>query len=142
MNSYEAGLALLEQAKRRLETSRRETLEGSPAYAVRSAQECVELSLKAALRLLGVEYPKKHDVSRVLLLFKDRFPEWFNVDLFAIKSKELAEKREPAMYGDEQRGPDELFTREDVERALSDAEEIYRACKRLFDSYGRGGSRR
>lgn len=137
MNSYEAGLALLRQAMRRLETSKREVKEGSPAYAIRSAQECVELSLKAALRLLGVEYPKRHDVSKVLLLFKDRFPAWFDVDVFALKSRELAEKREPAMYGDELEGmwPDQLFTRKDAEKAMSDAKRIYEACEKLFDEY-------
>ncbi|MCS7138949.1 MAG: HEPN domain-containing protein [Crenarchaeota archaeon] len=34
--------------------------------AVRRAQESVELSLKAVLRLLAVEYPREHDVSNVL----------------------------------------------------------------------------
>jgi HEPN domain-containing protein len=32
---------------------------------VRRAQEAVELTLKGALTILGIEYPKVHDVSRV-----------------------------------------------------------------------------
>ncbi len=137
MNNYEAGMALLKQAERRLETARREGREGSPAYAVRSAQECVEFSLKAALRLSGIEYPKRHDVSRALLAVKERFPEWFNVEKFAELSRELAEKREPAMYGDEELGPDELFTKEEALKAVKGAEEVFNACKRLFEEYGR-----
>ncbi|MDW8074126.1 MAG: HEPN domain-containing protein, partial [Nitrososphaerota archaeon] len=63
MRNVDAAKALLIQSARRLETARRELNEGSIAYSIRSSQESVELALKAALRLLGIEYPKKHDVS-------------------------------------------------------------------------------
>ncbi|MHC1628516.1 MAG: HEPN domain-containing protein [Candidatus Nezhaarchaeales archaeon] len=46
-------------------------------YALRLSQEAVELSLKASLRLVAIEYPKKHDVSNVLIEVKERYPEWF-----------------------------------------------------------------
>lgn len=125
---------MLKQAHRRLTTVRRELATGGYAYAVRSAQECVELSLKAALRLVGIDYPKKHDVSRVLLHVKDRFPAWFNVSRFAQMSRELAEKREPAMYGDEakMRPPEDLFTKQDAATALKQAVEVHRSCVRLL----------
>ncbi|MBS7645703.1 HEPN domain-containing protein [Candidatus Bathyarchaeota archaeon] len=74
---------MLEQAYSRLKTARIALKDGNHAYTVRSSQECVELSLKAALRLVGVEYPKKHDVSRVLLMNKEKFPEWFAVEKLA-----------------------------------------------------------
>jgi HEPN domain-containing protein len=48
----------------RLITAERANSNGNYSYAVRSSQECVELSLKAALRAVGVECPRKHDVSR------------------------------------------------------------------------------
>ena len=64
--------------------------------AVRRAQESVKLSLKAALRLLGMEYPREHDVSDVLSeVARHRdLPEWFRSELNAINiiSKELAER--------------------------------------------------
>ena len=104
------------------------------AYTVRTSQECVELSLKAALRLAGVEYPKKHDVSRVLLLARRRFPNWFKVESFAKTSRALAEMREPSMYGDELRfvPSTELFTKEHAARALAEANEVYKACSKLL----------
>lgn len=125
----------MRQAERRLETAEREAGRGSPAYAIRSAQECVELSLKAALRLVGVEYPKKHDVKDVLLRVGDRFPEWFRVGEKARVSSLLAERREAAMYGDEAHaaGPNTLFTRQEARRALRYAKKIYSDCKRLFE---------
>ena len=134
MRSTEASRLTLAQAARRLETARRETRAGSPAYATRSAQECAELSLKAALRFVGVEYPKKHDVSPALLAVKERFPRWFKVERLARAGTWLAERREPAMYGDEAEGttPDELFTREEAQTALGHAEGIYRSCRRLI----------
>jgi len=39
--------------------------EGDYPMAIRRAQECVELSLKAALRAISVEYPREHDVGRL-----------------------------------------------------------------------------
>jgi HEPN domain-containing protein len=108
------------------------------AYTVRCSQECVELSLKAALRLVGVEYPKKHDVSRVLLLARKRFPNWFRVEDFAKISRALSEMREPAMYGDELRlvPSTELFTKEHAAKALAEASEAYKACSRLLKETG------
>ena len=51
--------------------------------------------------------------------------------------KDIAEaqgEREPAMYGDEESGtlPDELYSREDAEEALSWAVEVFQAVSRLF----------
>lgn len=58
--------ASVKQALERVETVRRALDEGHYAYAVRQSQEAVELLLKAALRLAGVEPPKWHDVGPVL----------------------------------------------------------------------------
>ncbi len=90
--------------------------------------------MKAALRFVGVEYPKQHDVSAALTNVKDRFPKWFGAETLAERAIWLAERREPAMYGDEGEGvpADELFTREDARKALSYAEGIYKACVHLI----------
>jgi HEPN domain-containing protein len=47
------------------------------AATVREAQECVELFLKGALRLVAVEPARTHDVAEVLRREVNRFPEWF-----------------------------------------------------------------
>lgn len=90
---------------------------------IRLSQESVELSLKAALRIIGIEYPKSHDVSDILIEYKERFPEWFKKELnkLAEGSTWLSEKRGLAMYGDEIKGipPNKLFDRDDALKALS-----------------------
>ena len=135
MRSVEVGASMLEQAYSRLKTARAALKDRNYAYTVRSSQECVELSLKAALRLLGVEYPRKHDVSRVLLMNRGRFPEWFTVEKFAEMSMALAEKREPAMYGDDLRmmPASSLFGEEDAKEALRNAEHVYRDSVKLLN---------
>lgn len=103
---------------------------------VRYSQECVELSLKACLRIVGIEYPKVHDVGDILRAEAARFPKWFreNVEGLADISRDLAEKRAPSMYGIEAAGkpPGELFGREDAEQALRDAERVYGLAERLI----------
>ena len=135
MKVKETGKALLKEAGLRLNTAKGALRGRNYAYAFRQAQECVELSLKACLRWVGVEYPKVHDVSKVLRASVDRFPNWFRsrIDEFCRASTELAERREMSMYGDEQAGltPERLFSREDAARAVTQASEVFRACKRL-----------
>lgn len=94
------------------------------------------MALKAALRPLGIEYPKKHDVSPALMRFRDRFPAWFLVDEMADISRKLSDKREPAMYGDElSTTPADLFSRPEAEEALRYAELAHEAVKKLFAEY-------
>ncbi|MEM0481528.1 MAG: HEPN domain-containing protein [Nitrososphaerota archaeon] len=137
MRNIEAAKSLLNQSIRRLETAERELRGGSLAYSILSSQESVELGLKAALRLLGIEYPKKHDVGPVLIKFKDRFPQWFPVDKLALISRKLSEKREPAMYGDEasMTPADLLFTKAEAEETFEMAKEAHDFVERLFQEY-------
>lgn len=56
-----------------------DALFGAQVYpaVVRESQEVIELVLKGALRFIGVEPPKRHDVYRIAARFGDRFPaEW------------------------------------------------------------------
>lgn len=52
----------LRQAEARLRDAIDAFSESNYPYAVRLSQECVELSLKAVLKAVGIEYPKIHDV--------------------------------------------------------------------------------
>ncbi len=103
---------------------------------VRHSQECVELSLKAALRAVGVEYPKEHDMSRILRAVKDRFPEWFRREAEKLGdiSRDLADKRAPSLYGIESSGkaPSDIFDEGDAEKALSDAKYVLNAVGKLL----------
>jgi HEPN domain-containing protein len=73
---------------------------------VRESQDLVELVLKGALRFVGIEPPKRHDVHGVLPQFLDRFPgEWHDAvrEMMGTLTR-LAEQRSPAFYGDEEAG--------------------------------------
>ena len=135
MKGLDIAEAMLQQARDRLITAERAKADGNYSYTVRSSQECVELSLKAALRAVGIEYPKKHDVSRVLLRMRIRFPAEFAVEDFARTSRELVDLREPAMYGDEIRmiSSTALFRREQAEEVLEKARKVHEACRTLIE---------
>ncbi|MEM1548796.1 MAG: HEPN domain-containing protein [Thermoproteota archaeon] len=71
----------LKQAGARLNDAKDACQERNYPYTGRLSQECVELSLKAVLKAVGIEYPKVHDFSDVLLSVGQRFPEWFQQEL-------------------------------------------------------------
>ncbi|RMF38472.1 MAG: HEPN domain-containing protein, partial [Chloroflexi bacterium] len=66
MTNHEMAESYLAQAKEILLEVERAYRRGVWNLAVRRAQEVVELSLKAALRLVGVEVPHIHDVGVLL----------------------------------------------------------------------------
>ncbi len=65
MNNFEAGDSLVREAHEFLSEVDRAFERGSWNIVVRRAQEVVELSLKGGLKMMGIEYPKEHDVGRV-----------------------------------------------------------------------------
>jgi HEPN domain-containing protein len=105
--------------------------------SVRRSQECIELSLKAALRSIGLEYPREHEVSRALEMTGKKFPSWFSVKIpkFMEISKDLSKKRGPAMYGYELelKPASAIFKKEDAEEALSSAKSVFQACEKLLN---------
>jgi len=113
----------IRQALERLRHAEEALTAGNYPYVVRQCQEAVELLLKAALRLVGVEPPKWHDVGPILRREAHRFPEWFRekIPWLARISRRLRREREPAMYGDEELGipPEELYDRDDAVEALT-----------------------
>jgi len=76
-NNIELALEYIEEAKRRLRTAKQALEEGAYAYCIRQCQEAVELALKAALRLIGIEPPKVRDVGPVLMQNREKFPNFF-----------------------------------------------------------------
>ena len=93
------------------------------ADVVRESQEVVELALKGLLRAHGVEAPRIHDVSEILLAERARLPEPIRVevDRLAKISKELRRDRELAFYGTEDLTPSDFYAREDAVRARDGA---------------------
>lgn len=107
--------------------------------AIRRCQEGVELALKAALRLVGLEVPKVHDVSFFLRENRQSFPEWFALDLdrLAHISRSLRKDREVSLYGDEALSlpPERVFTQVDANEALEETEFVFELTRRLFEEY-------
>ena len=126
----------LRQAEARLENAEEAYPKTNYPYAVRLSQECVELSLKAVLKAVGIEYPKIHDVSDTLVEVKERFPEWFKVEISYLheSSKILLKKREPSLYGGEEAflSPDEVIDKIDAEDAIRRAKKTYTLCEKLL----------
>jgi len=126
----------IRQAEARLKNAEGALAETNYPYAVRLSQECVELCLKAVLKVIGIEYPKIHDVSDVLLDFKHRLPQWFQqeTEFLAKSSKILVKKREPSLYGAEETlaSPEDIISEEDAEDALRRARKTFSMCKKLL----------
>ena len=104
------------------------------ADVVRESQDLVELVLKGALRFIGVEPPKRHDVHVTVEEFIERFPPEWRATLAELRQAldRLAADRAPAFCGDEAEGipASELFGEDDARRAMTVAD-------RLLDLYAR-----
>jgi len=126
----------IEQAAKKLKQVERAVQDGWWPIAVRQSQECVEQSLKAALRFVGIEPPKWHNVGEILRRNKDRFPDWFaqEVEILNRISGRLRENRELSFYGDEEAGktPDDLFGQADAGEAFEGAKKVYELCRRVI----------
>jgi HEPN domain-containing protein len=96
---------------------------GSWADVVRESQEAVELALKGLLRLCGVEAPRLHDVSDILLSERERLPAGVReqVERLAEVSRSLRRDRELAFYGAEDLTPSSVYSRQDATCALEGA---------------------
>ena len=93
------------------------------ADVVRQSQEVVELALKGLLRKHGIEPPRIHDVSALLLAERARLPAALqsHLDGLAAISRNLRRDRELAFYGAEDLTPSSFYSRDDATRASQDA---------------------
>lgn len=96
---------------------------GSWADVVRESQEIVELTLKALLRSIGIDPPRIHDVSDVLVAERQRLPADLSAELDTLTSasRQLRRDRELAFYGAEDLTPSGFYSREDGRRARDSA---------------------
>lgn len=136
MNLRELALGYLKQAEARLGDAKDALDEENNAYALRLSQECVELCVKAVLRSVAIEYPKQHEVSGLLLEFRQRFPRWFSgeVEFIQQASVSLFKKRELAFYGGEDTSlpPDKVISEEDGRAAVEWATRVFTDCSKLL----------
>lgn len=103
---------------------------------VRRCQEAVELALKGALRFVGLEVPRVHDVGAFLKKHRKRFRGRIaeDIDRLASISRRLREEREVSFYGDEEMGipPEELYAQRDADEALSEARFVMTLCQNFI----------
>lgn len=89
---------------------------------VREAQECVELGLKGILRCHGIEPPKIHDVSALLLTHRARLEaSALEVERLAAISQRLRKERELSFYGDIDFIPEDRYSESEAAQAHRDA---------------------
>lgn len=140
MTSARMGRQYIEEARARMEMVEIAVQRRLSSVVVREVQESVELFLKGALRLVGVEPARTHDPAEILLREATRFPDWFQsqVGLLASISTELAGDRGLAFYGDERQeiGPQDLFDEADAERAAGNMRFVAALCIRLLQESG------
>lgn len=107
---------------------------GVYAAVVRESQEIVELILKGALRFVGIDPPKRHDIHDIVLRFVERFPVEWRVAIADLRERldGLVRDRGPSFYGDEAEDipASELFGEEAARQAKAVAD-------RLLDLYAR-----
>jgi len=93
---------------------------GAWNLVVRRSQEAVELALKAALRFVGVDPPRVHDVGPSLREHASKFPPNFAavIPKLASISRALRNERETSLYGEPDTGtpPEALFLRKTLVR--------------------------
>jgi HEPN domain-containing protein len=130
MTNRQVGEQLVREAQRIFDRDLRAAwAEGDYNLVVRRAQEVVELSLKGALRLLGVDFPKVHDVGAVFVeQMRRKGDQVSEATLLAIQSISawLGEARTPAFYL-------RLYGEADAHRALTEAELVLTEVKRATE---------
>jgi HEPN domain-containing protein len=122
VNNFETGDLLLQQAGEFLPELERAFERESWNVVVRRAQEIVELSLKGALKMMGIEYPKEHDVGDVFAqACLTRGLGVAEADLSAVReiSARLARDRQPAFYMERR------YSQDDAVRARQGAERVH-----------------
>ena len=125
LNNKDLANDYLNESKLRMETAQFAFNKKAYAFCIRQSQEAVKLSLKATLRLIGIDFPKWHDVSEVLVKVQEKYPDDFQqqISKLAEISSSLTKKRELAMYGDEATSlpPSKIFNEKDATTALKNA---------------------
>jgi HEPN domain-containing protein len=120
------GESYIERATARLPFLRQMQAAGLHADVVWESQEAVELALKGLLRIVGIDPPKEHDVSKQLAAERERLPKAVAARVREIRrlSKRLRRDRELAFYGDDDFVPSDEYDADDSDEAIAAAEAI------------------
>lgn len=97
---------------------------------VRRAQEVVEFTLKGGLKILGVEYPKEHDVGKVFgeaVRKKVKNADEPTLEKIATISKNLKEDRAPSFYGEKH------YAKKEANDAYNEAIFVFKEVKEILN---------
>ena len=133
MDNFELGNRLLNEAREYYEEMLRAYERESWNVVVRRAQEVVELSLKGLLKMMGIEYPKEHDVGDVF--------EWackekrIEVEIETLDRTKriysrLARDRAPAFY------MERFYTEEQAKETKEGAQQVLEMARELKSRLG------
>lgn len=121
MTNFIKGNRLFAEAERIFQDLDRLYKDGEWNLTIRRSQEVIELSLKALLRMMGVDYPKEHDVGKIFGdVVKQKGLETDAALLEEIKSISawLTNERAPAFYYDKE------YTEEKAKKAKEYADRV------------------
>lgn len=130
MTNIDSGWKLIDEARRIFQRDLKLALQEKDFnLAVRRAQEVVELSTKGALSILGVDYPKVHDVGPILFKYatskqcpidKEKLERISNTSLW------LASVRNMSFYGEGE------YSAKDARKAFEEAEFVLNSITQHF----------
>jgi HEPN domain-containing protein len=130
MTNREEGIELINQATRIFERDISNALRDNDYnLVVRRSQEAVELTLKGALKILGIDYPKVHHVGDI---FRKRIKEKsIEIDEEISEKIEeislwLSQIREPSFYFERK------FSREDALKAQEEAGFVIQEIRKIL----------
>ncbi|MCS7186596.1 MAG: HEPN domain-containing protein [Armatimonadota bacterium] len=118
-SNFSTAQTLMREAQNCLTEAKRYFAEGDWNFAIRRAQECIELALKSLLKAGGWEVPKLHDVGAIVverLRSVNIQVEAETAERIINASERLAQQRAPAFYWEV------AFTHDDAKLAVGDAE--------------------
>lgn len=139
MRNDKSALSFFDNAKIILEEAKESFVKSHYHRTVRKCQESVELTLKGLLRFLDVDYPKVHDVAPLVkeVLLEKELENIENLDEIVKISGNLRITRELAFYGDEEGNiPQEIFGKEEGEKAIKDWEKVLSFVQDIYKKYG------
>lgn len=134
MNNATLAQSYLIKSQKRLKILDVLLTESAYSDVMREAQEIVELALKGMLRQVGIEPPKWHDVSELILEYRGRFPESVgkSAERLAEVSSYLRKEREISFYGDIDFIPTEEYSRGDALKAIDDAKFVVQMAEQVI----------
>lgn len=131
MTNRESGEKLIREAQRLVDKDLKSALEDRDFnMTVRRSQETVELVLKGALKILGIDYPKVREVSKIFTRrVREKLPDVDESTLTRIEkiSMWLGEARAPSFYFEKD------YTVEDARKAFEDATFVFTQVRSMLD---------